>query len=274
MRLLAKSTSRRLRAYRLDRVSDTLDEICHTIADDGEAGWQSAVVYDGRISVKHFLLYNGSLTVNQEHVLETLSGIASNELRHNLAANRRPDMVYTVLITNSFRIVQRCRAVSVGDDEDVASWEDLDRTCQRWSNDVFGLVYDEAISSKSHWHPCGTRTTWDQQGGVVGSGSTVRLSEFLVRWHPWFVLELVKKGNISVSKQLISFPTSTALFFRSRQFDRPSLAMLVVLGLPSTYMSATPIVTAQVPRTANLCLTTQYNHQTVPFHRGRPTSTK
>lgn len=56
-----------------------------------------------------------------------LRGVAADELSDDLAADGRPDVVDAVSVADFFGVVERCRAVAVGDNEDVVSRKDFER---------------------------------------------------------------------------------------------------------------------------------------------------
>lgn len=85
--LLTERPLGRLGSDQLDRVTDTLDHVGHSIADDGEIRWQRAVVVD------------------EQDVFEPPGCVASDGLGDNLAAHRRPHMVDAVLFTYGLGVV-------------------------------------------------------------------------------------------------------------------------------------------------------------------------
>lgn len=92
----------------LERVADTLHLSSKPIADNGKVRGQSAVV------------------INEKGILELLRRVAADKLSDNLGADRRPDVVHSVLLADLLSVVERLGGVSVRDDEDVLRREDID----------------------------------------------------------------------------------------------------------------------------------------------------
>lgn len=65
--------------------------------------------------------------------------MTANKLRNKFAFDGRPDMVDTMWTTYFFRIIERFRAVAMGDDEDVRWRKDLECRFKRCGDQVGGL---------------------------------------------------------------------------------------------------------------------------------------
>lgn len=68
-------------------------------------------------------------------------------MRHNLGTNRAPQVVDSVRRTHFFGVVQRCGAVSVGEDVDVRWREDLQSSFKSGCDQIGGLVAGNEKSS-------------------------------------------------------------------------------------------------------------------------------
>lgn len=99
--LLAQRAFIRLRAHRLDRIANALDIVLQPIAHDREIRRKCTVV------------------VNEENVSKAFCSVAPDVLSHDLATDRAPDVVYSMLLAYFFCVVQRYGTVAVGDNENM-----------------------------------------------------------------------------------------------------------------------------------------------------------
>jgi hypothetical protein len=99
--LLAEVAFSRVGTDRLDGVSDALYVTLHSLRDDRKVFGKRAIIID------------------QEDIFKVFGCIAPDELSDDFRSDGRPNVVDTVRATDLFGIVERCRAVSVGDYEDV-----------------------------------------------------------------------------------------------------------------------------------------------------------
>lgn len=81
-----------------------------------------------------------TVIVNEQNVFEILRSITTNKLSNDFRSDWRPDMIHAVRTADLFRIVEWCRAVSVGDDEYIRWREDLQGSFECVGNESSRLI--------------------------------------------------------------------------------------------------------------------------------------
>lgn len=120
--MLAERAFGRLWAHRLDRIANTFDIVFQPVAHDREIRRQCTVVID------------------EENISEAFRGVTPDVLSDDLAADRAPNVVHSVLLAYFCCVVQRYGTVAVCDDEDVFLRKDSLCGHERRADDVGGFV--------------------------------------------------------------------------------------------------------------------------------------